>query len=91
MYLTYTILGGNDSTVAYTNHTVLPEALEKWPLDLIQKLMPRHYQIIEKIDEQACPHTPHNPHQIGSSRPTCASVSDQGTELHSVSFTGLKI
>lgn len=40
------------ATVAYTNHTVLPEALEKWPLDLLQKLLPRHFEIIEKIDEQ---------------------------------------
>lgn len=40
------------ATVAYTNHTVLPEALEKWPLGAFQKLLPRHVQIIETIDEQ---------------------------------------
>ncbi|XP_061341655.1 alpha-1,4 glucan phosphorylase L isozyme, chloroplastic/amyloplastic isoform X1 [Gastrolobium bilobum] len=39
-------------TVAYTNHTVLPEALEKWSLDLMQKLLPRHVEIIEMIDEE---------------------------------------
>ncbi|KAL7100989.1 hypothetical protein ACP275_08G028900 [Erythranthe tilingii] len=39
-------------TVAYTNHTVLPEALEKWSYDLMQRLLPRHVEIIEKIDEQ---------------------------------------
>ncbi len=39
-------------TVAYTNHTVLPEALEKWPLELFQKLLPRHIEIIEQIDEK---------------------------------------
>jgi len=39
-------------TVAYTNHTVLPEALEKWSLDIMQKLLPRHVEIIEKIDEE---------------------------------------
>ncbi|KAH1100021.1 hypothetical protein GYH30_035264 [Glycine max] len=39
-------------TVAYTNHTVLPEALEKWSLDLMQKLLPRHIEIIEMIDEE---------------------------------------
>ncbi|XP_050237902.1 alpha-1,4 glucan phosphorylase L-2 isozyme, chloroplastic/amyloplastic-like [Mercurialis annua] len=39
-------------TVAYTNHTVLPEALEKWSLDLLQELLPRHIEIIKKIDEE---------------------------------------
>ncbi|KAG6757998.1 hypothetical protein POTOM_038329 [Populus tomentosa] len=39
-------------TVAYTNHTVLPEALEKWSLDLLQKLLPRHVEIIRMIDEE---------------------------------------
>lgn len=39
-------------TVAYTNHTVLPEALEKWSLELMQKLIPRHVEIIEMIDEE---------------------------------------
>ncbi|CAK7326176.1 unnamed protein product [Dovyalis caffra] len=39
-------------TVAYTNHTVLPEALEKWSLDLLQELLPRHVEIIKMIDEE---------------------------------------
>ncbi|MQM22173.1 hypothetical protein Taro_055221 [Colocasia esculenta] len=39
-------------TVAYTNHTVLPNALEKWGLDVMQKLLPRHVEIIEMIDEE---------------------------------------
>ncbi|TMW99317.1 hypothetical protein EJD97_002755 [Solanum chilense] len=39
-------------TVAYTNHTVLPEALEKWSYELMQKLLPRHVEIIEAIDEE---------------------------------------
>ncbi|MQM22687.1 hypothetical protein Taro_055743 [Colocasia esculenta] len=39
-------------TVAYTNHTVILEALEKWGIDVMQKLLPRHVEIIEMIDEE---------------------------------------
>ena len=38
--------------VSYTNHTILPEALEKWPIGMFSKLLPRVYQIIDEISRR---------------------------------------
>ncbi len=55
-------------TCAYTNHTIMSEALEKWPIDLFSRLLPRIYQMVQEIDrrfvEKVCAMYPGNEEKV---------------------------
>ena len=77
-----------EKTFGYTNHTVLPEALEVWSTDLLGRLLPRHLQIIEEIDRRlrARAHR-RSPHDHGL--PERIAIVDYG--LHQVRMANLAI
>ncbi|OFK22135.1 glycogen/starch/alpha-glucan phosphorylase [Olsenella sp. HMSC062G07] len=45
-------------TISYTNHTIMPEALERWPIGVFRELLPRLYMIIETVDQRYFEHFP---------------------------------
>ncbi len=44
------------NTISYTNHTIMPEALEKWPIETFKIVLPRIFMIVEEINERFCQH-----------------------------------
>jgi len=67
------------SCIAYTNHTQLPEALEKWPVPLFEKLLPRHLQIIYEVNARFLRDV--HIHQLGDpERKRRLSIIEEGPE-----------
>ena len=66
----------------YTNHTLLPEALERWPVDLMGRVLPRHMQLIEQIDDH---------HATTVKRPPSVRiVDDQEVRMGDLAFIGAR-
>ncbi|OYW62368.1 MAG: glycogen phosphorylase [Rhodobacterales bacterium 32-66-7] len=60
-----TALATAQACLGYTNHTLLPEALEKWPTCTFGSVLPRHMQIVERIDSWHRRAYPNRPHYVG--------------------------
>ncbi len=66
----------------YTNHTLLPEALERWPFDLMTRVLPRHMELIERIDDQ---------HAKSVKRPDSVKIVDGGeVRMGDLAFIGAR-
>ena len=69
------------STIAYTNHTLMPEALERWPAGLLERVVPRHLQIIYEINRRFMDHAasvwPDDPEPLRR-----VSIIEEGSERH---------
>ena len=66
----------------YTNHTLLPEALERWPVDLVRRILPRHLELMERIDAH---------HARAVRRPDSVKVVDGGeVRMGNLAFIGAR-
>ncbi|MET1754430.1 glycogen/starch/alpha-glucan phosphorylase [Novosphingobium sp. RD2P27] len=78
------------ATVSYTNHTLLPEALESWPLPLFERLLPRHMQIIYAINSRVL----REAHRAGLDEAAIAAISlidengERRVRMANLAFTG---
>ena len=76
------------SVLAYTNHTVMSEALEKWPIDLMRSHLPRIYTIIEEINRRFCGFIYEKHPELISSIDKMAIISEGHVKMANLSIVG---
>jgi len=75
-------------TLAYTNHTVMSEALEKWPIDLVRSHLPRIFTIIEEINRRFCQFIYTNHAELAGSIDKMAIISDGFVKMANLCIAG---
>ncbi|WP_017728737.1 glycogen/starch/alpha-glucan phosphorylase [Halalkalibacterium ligniniphilum] len=75
-------------SVAYTNHTTMSEALEKWPVHMMKSLLPRIYMIIEEINERFCQQLWHDFPQLRDQISDMAIISFEQVHMAHLAIVG---
>jgi len=76
------------ATCGYTNHTLLPEALERWPIELLERVLPRHLQIIQEINRRLLAEVERRfPGEVGMMQKV-ALISDGQVHMSNLAITG---
>ena len=76
------------ASLAYTNHTIMSEALEKWPVDLFRSHLPRIFTIIEEINRRFCALVYQNHPALSGEMHKMAIVSDNMVHMANLSIAG---
>lgn len=77
-----------NKTIAYTNHTTLSEALEKWPKTMVERLLPRIYMIINEINERFCRGLWFDHPELRNVIPELAIISDDQVHMARLAIVG---
>jgi len=76
------------SSIAYTNHTVMSEALEKWPVDLVKSHLPRIYTIIEEINRRFCENAYKNHTKVAENINNLSIIENGMVKMANLSIAG---
>ncbi|GGA97305.1 glycogen/starch/alpha-glucan phosphorylase [Macrococcus hajekii] len=75
-------------TFAYTNHTIMQEALEKWPVEMVKKVNPRIFMIINEINERFCKDIFNNREELRDRISEMAVISDNVVHMSKLAIVG---